>query len=698
MINPRFFEQIKPSELRYEECEAKRKAIEQETGKRKGGERAWQEIDTPERFIHRLKSKGFASEAREIEQWTGEEPLGFDPFERILEDNELTSATTLYEGAALTHSTGRVVIRDGAGRVAGYGTGFLVSPVLLLTNNHVLESAAEARPSTVEFFYWEDRKGRTGQRVEFKLDPGRFFETDRGLDFSLVAVEERSENRRLKDLGWTPLIGDSGKATVGEAVNIIQHPRGEDQKVVLRQNKILDVVGHFLHYEADTEPGSSGSPVYNVDWQLAALHHSAVPKRNEDGDILLRGDVVWNGDRAFIDRIQWVANEGVRISSIVAELRDRSGDWSASKQALFEGCFENAPDFDTILPGVGRPRGTGPDAGRRGDGDDSLAALLRRLLGRLGESEGDEDRGLLEAAMDRDYDNRDGFDPAFLGYGRFRIDLPELRQGSTEQDGTTLDYHTFTVRMNPARRLARYTASNIHGRKLHNIRRKDGRTNWVFDTRIPSSEQIGNDLYSNNLIDKGHMVRRLDAAWGNDRDQAMAGNDDTFHYTNSSPQHKHLNEDDESWAGLEDHYLDNARAANRKLSVFTGPVFRADDPLFDSPDGESARIPRQFWKIIAYRSGGRIVADGYLLSQRDILASNMNLEVLEAFGGDDFGTFQVSIADIEALTDLDFSDLRAGDTFEELFGEGLEEASERAGGLGLARQIRSLKDIRLDRR
>ena len=32
--------------------------------------------------------------------------------------------------------------------------------------------------------------------------------------------------------------------------------------------------GLRLRYRNNTEPGSSGSPVFNFDWQLVALHHA----------------------------------------------------------------------------------------------------------------------------------------------------------------------------------------------------------------------------------------------------------------------------------------------------------------------------------------------------------------------------------------------------------------------------------------
>ena len=40
--------------------------------------------------------------------------------------------------------------------------------------------------------------------------------------------------------------------------------------LALRENQIVDLLEQFLHYRTDTEPGSSGSPVYNDQWQIVA--------------------------------------------------------------------------------------------------------------------------------------------------------------------------------------------------------------------------------------------------------------------------------------------------------------------------------------------------------------------------------------------------------------------------------------------
>ncbi len=79
-----------------------------------------------------------------------------------------------------------------------------------------------------------------------------------------MAVRERSTaGEALASFPWNGLIAESGKALATEPVNIVQHPNGEPKQVVLRQNRVLDVFDRFVHYTADTSPGSSGSPVYN---------------------------------------------------------------------------------------------------------------------------------------------------------------------------------------------------------------------------------------------------------------------------------------------------------------------------------------------------------------------------------------------------------------------------------------------------
>ena len=169
----------------------------------------------------------------------------------------------------VSRSVGRIQVRTSTGQLQGYGTGFMVSPRLLLTNNHVLGSVGEASNSWVEFNYQDDTEGSTP--VIFDLEPETFFLTDGHLDYSLIAVSDNAHDGGILQFGWNRLIEEQGKAIVGEYVNVVQHPNGEPKQLALRENQIVDELEDFLHYQTDTAPGSSGSPVFNDQWEAVAF-------------------------------------------------------------------------------------------------------------------------------------------------------------------------------------------------------------------------------------------------------------------------------------------------------------------------------------------------------------------------------------------------------------------------------------------
>ena len=165
--------------------------------------------------------------------------------------------------------------RRARGNARGFGTGSLVSPALLLTNHHVLpdadDGAQQRRSSSTT------RTASTASRCRADL-PARsrpLLPRRRGarLRARRGARRRRSE---LAPFGYNRLIEAEGKAIIGEYVTIVQHPRGEKKQIALRENKIVDIPDRFLHYAADTEPGSSGSPVFNDQWEVVALHHASV--------------------------------------------------------------------------------------------------------------------------------------------------------------------------------------------------------------------------------------------------------------------------------------------------------------------------------------------------------------------------------------------------------------------------------------
>ncbi len=92
------------------------------------------------------------------------------------------------------------------------------------------------------------------------------------------------------------------------------------------------------------------------------------------------------------------------------------------------------------------------------------------------------------------------------------------------------------------------------------------------------------------MFDRGHLVRRLDPCWGDDGEVTNA-NEDTFHFTNCSPQHKDLNQ--KTWLELENYVLNRATDNNFLVTVFTGPVLSPVDGYYDG-----VQIPSEFWKVV----------------------------------------------------------------------------------------------------
>lgn len=268
--------------------------------------------------------------------------------ERILGQNDLMPVSYLEYALRVSQSVGRVIIRSSSLRVIGYGTGSMISPRLLMTNNHVLETSQGSRFSAIEFNYQSDLTGQIRSSQSYELDPDTFFITDSELDYTIVAVKDgTSEQPALSSFGWNRLIEEQGKVILGEYVNIIQHPSGEPKQLALRENQVVDLLDNFLHYLTDTAPGSSGSPVFNDQWELVGLHHSGVPARDDRGNILTIDGKIWQPDLGE-SRIKWLANEGVRISRIVQHLNQQN--LTIEQRQLRDRIFDSASAISPIAP------------------------------------------------------------------------------------------------------------------------------------------------------------------------------------------------------------------------------------------------------------------------------------------------------------------------------------------------------------
>jgi len=316
MITDYANQQVKRAEERYSKDTTRRNERNRQLVKLRE-KRKWEQtrVDDEERILVRANILGMEDDLLKKEK---SEVI----LERILEDRDLLPGDFLRVGAMVSAAVGRIHVRDQNRSAQGFGTGFMISDRLMMTNNHVLNSASDCLNSLIEFDYIQGLLDSAQRSSFFTLDPLTFFVTSATLDYTIVALARSYDQQQARRRGWLRLIPESGKLIVGERVNIVQHPRGGPQEVGLRQNILQSVDGDYLIYSTDTEPGSSGSPVCNDQWQLAALHHAGVPEKDEGGAI-----------------IGWLANEGVRISSIVRDVRERLQNRTNQADELFDAAM-----------------------------------------------------------------------------------------------------------------------------------------------------------------------------------------------------------------------------------------------------------------------------------------------------------------------------------------------------------------------
>jgi V8-like Glu-specific endopeptidase len=236
----------------------------------------------------------------------GDLPLSAPAFEKFVSDNVILLDVEKWR-VGQTHAEWRVCRIDSGNDAAG--TGFLVGPDLVLTNYHVVQSLiapelADAAGWIARFDHKIGADGKTlavGRAVKFAADwcvdhapfstidtqpdPKSGDPSNDELDFALIRLAEpigdepispKSEEQR----GWVALKDLKIVATKKQMIAILQHPRGGPMKLAMgmAEKLTLNAAGNRVRHGVPTEPGSSGSPMFDQDWTLIALHHSGDPK------------------------------------------------------------------------------------------------------------------------------------------------------------------------------------------------------------------------------------------------------------------------------------------------------------------------------------------------------------------------------------------------------------------------------------
>ncbi|WP_406301556.1 serine protease [Streptomyces sp. NBC_00879] len=194
------------------------------------------------------------------------------------------------------------------------GTGWLITPDLLVTNHHVVNARSgtgSGRPlADAEDLRLQAQHARA--RFDYDTDEveteeatvGELVAADPELDYAIVRLTAAPSRPSLK-LAKQPLSVANGDVV---AVNIIQHPGGQPKRVALRNNLVYAADGSDVRYFTDTRGGSSGSPVFTDDWKVVALHRGT--RRVED--VMFQGRTT-----AFV-------NVGTQMDTIMRHLQANS--------------------------------------------------------------------------------------------------------------------------------------------------------------------------------------------------------------------------------------------------------------------------------------------------------------------------------------------------------------------------------------
>lgn len=653
----------------------------------------------------------------EIDDLTEEEEGISIASEAILDaEAAFPSVITFKRDSIAVPCVGRIVKRHSE---RGFGTGFLIAPGVLLTNWHVLPTRSTADGAQIEFNYEVGINNRQMQAKRFEFETEKLYHSDKQLDFAIVAVKDLAEDGTtpLSQFLYLPLDGGEGKIKASHPVNIIQHPNGGSKSVVFRKSYLHalpaseNTAEHFdgspadnvMQYSGNTYYGSSGAPVLTDEWFVVGLHHAAVPVLDAQGRFRMKNkNFLTEGEikaRRLQDEVDWVANQAIRISRIVHHLGNRLeqdgfgdignslvnsvleiGKKAASEGPLFIPEGFNTSDVRTIRAAeetrVVEPALPSPESNTEktitvaSKGGNTVVLNFHfhsdsKTSDQVSVTT-DDPRNVdvdQEARRASDYDDREGYNPDFLSE---HVPLPRLQntiaadaaqlRGSTEIE---LRYTNFSVVMSRSRRLAFFSAGNVN--LLAPSTPPGDKTPWGFDPRLAPEFQINNKLYSNNEVDRGHLFRRDDAAWGPTKAVAVQADRDSYHWTNIAPQHEIYNRSNlESewllWGQLENHVTNMALDNTALVTVFNGPIFdHGADPVH-----RGVKIPRAYWKVVIHDDSDSVTAHAFVIGQETLVDGIER----EHFDAGDFGVYQIKVRELEHRTKLDFGALRSFDPME----------------------------------
>jgi DNA/RNA endonuclease G (NUC1)/S1-C subfamily serine protease len=542
------------------------------------------------------------------------------------------------------------------------GTGFVVGQGLIATNRHVAQIFAQGLGLTIRY-----RAGDAAidfkRQVDAPDDERTAYLSVRAVemihpywDMALLRVDGLPTDRMLRLSVKPP------EELLDRNVVVIGYPARDERSDVALQDRIFNRTYNVKRLQ----PGviRTRAKVQSFENTVNALTHDASTLGGNSGSAVIEVDT---GEVVALH----FAGEYLKANYAVP-MYELARDSRVASRLNFDGTIPPTNDWAPAWRSV------------EGSDDSSDATILPQAEEAV--------------VVDPDYGNRPGYDPSFLE--SIEVPLPRVSKAmeqdtarvrsDAQKDGDPFElaYYHYSVYMNKRRRTAWFSAANVDGDHRPDIGKRRG-DRWYTDPRILKSEQIGQEAFERG-IDRGHLTRRQDTAWGDDVESATLANNDTFHFTNCSLQASPFNQGKDRWQGLEQFLLEqHAKKERRRLIVITGPLFAANDPIYKNDRmNYSVRCTLQFWKIcVLIRRDGTPSATGFVLGQEDI----QNLPGFEeAF---DVVATQIRVADLEERTGLDFGDIKKFDHFAAGGAPGTLELPSIEGIVQRAKIVRNGNDI-----
>lgn len=237
---------------------------------------------------------------------------------QIIGQNDLLNVEFLNQMTYYAKSVARISVPETEFCPNQTGTGFLISDSILITNNHVLCSVEQSKGATVEFNYQLGRDKKPLPVDRYTIN-GSFFYTNENLDYTIVKLNGKQIGNGVylpgEIFGFVNL-SDYAQAGKGNKTSIIQYPGGGYKQVALLDGNVQSTIpSGLVLYTSDTQHGSSGSPVFNANAQLIALHHY---QGEEDVD------------GTFLN------NEGIMIGKIIEDLKSKFSSSEEGRKLLEE--------------------------------------------------------------------------------------------------------------------------------------------------------------------------------------------------------------------------------------------------------------------------------------------------------------------------------------------------------------------------